>query len=139
MPRVLEALSVYRPRAVFVDFAFVDKRSGQDVARLNEAICGLQKSGTAAYLAAPPPPAGAASPLPAAKTNGHGLRDDLRWDCFEVVTAKMDAADGASGVLTYSNGHYASPSPELARPPVRVDACLRHVRAERDGGAARSR
>ena len=110
--QVLEALSAYRPRAVFVDFAFLDKRSGQDVVRLNEAICGLQKSGTAVYLAAPPPPAGAAPRPPAVKTNGHGLRDDLQWSCFEVVTAKMDAEDGASGVLTYSNGYCASPAPD---------------------------
>ena len=110
--QVLEALSAYRPRMVFVDFAFLDQRSGQDVRRLNEAICGLKESGTAVYLAAPPPPAGAASRPPAVKANGHGLRDGLQWSCFEVVTAKMDAEEGASGVLTYSNGYCASPGPD---------------------------
>src|SRR5262245_6088884 len=50
---VLEALSAYHPRAVFVDFAFVDQRRGQDIGRLNQAICGLRESGTVVYLAAP--------------------------------------------------------------------------------------
>jgi hypothetical protein len=101
---VLEALSVYRPRAVFVDFAFVDQRSGQDIGRLNQAICGLQESGTVVYLAAPPAPAG--------KTSGHGLRDGLKRSCFEIVTAQMDVEQGANGVLTYSHGACAAPDPD---------------------------
>lgn len=101
---VLEALSAYRPRAVFVDFAFLDPRSGQDIGRLNQAICGLRESGTAVYLAAPP--------APAVKTSGHGLRDGLQWSCFEVVTAQMDVGQGVSGVLTYSNGTCAAPDPD---------------------------
>jgi CHASE2 domain len=100
---VLEALSAYHPRAVFVDFAFVDRRSGQDIGRLNQAICGLRESGTAVYFAAPP--------TPAVKTSGHGLRDGLKRSCFEVVTAQMDVAQGVSGVLTYSNGTCTAPGP----------------------------
>ena len=86
-----------------------------------------------------PTACGRCAPLPAAKTNGHGLRDDLQWDCFEVVTAKMDAADGASGVLTYSNGDYASPGPDGPVPPVRVDARPSPCTPEKPRGAGTSR
>jgi CHASE2 domain-containing sensor protein len=89
---VLEALAVYEPSAVFVDFAFLDKRPGQDVAPLSEAICALQSSGIAVYLAA--------SPL-AGKAGGDGLRDGLDRSCFTPVDVQMDAETGVSGVLTY--------------------------------------
>jgi hypothetical protein len=89
---VLEALAVYEPAAVFVDFAFIDKRPGQDVAPLSEAICALRASGVAVYLAA--------SPLPG-KAGGDGLRDGLDRSCFTPVDVQMDTEIGASGVLTY--------------------------------------
>ena len=89
---VLEALAVYEPSAVFVDFAFIDKRPGQDVAPLSEAICALQEAGVAVYLAA--------SPL-AGKAGGDGLRDGLDRSCFTPVDVQMDAETGVSGVLTY--------------------------------------
>ena len=89
---VLEALAVYEPAAVFIDFAFIDKRPGQDVAPLSEAICALQASGVAVYLAA--------SPLPG-KAGGDGLRDGLDRSCFTPVDVQMDTEIGASGVLTY--------------------------------------
>jgi CHASE2 domain-containing sensor protein len=89
---VLEALAVYEPAAVFVDFAFIDKRPGQDVAPLREAICALRASGVAVYLAA--------SPLPG-KAGGDGLRDGLDRSCFTPVDVQMDTEIGASGVLTY--------------------------------------
>jgi CHASE2 domain-containing sensor protein len=89
---VLEALAVYEPAAVFIDFAFIDKRPGQDVAPLSEAICGLQASGVAVYLAA--------SPL-SGNAGGDGLRDGLDRSCFTPVDVQMDTEIGASGVLTY--------------------------------------
>ena len=89
---VLEALAVYEPAVVFVDFAFIDQRPGQDVAPLREAICALQASGVAVYLAA--------SPLPG-KAGGDGLRDGLDRSCFTPVDVQMDTEIGASGVLTY--------------------------------------
>lgn len=89
---VLEALAVYEPAAVFVDFAFIDQRPGQDVAPLSEAICSLRASGVAVYLAA--------SPLPG-KAGGDGLRDGLDRSCFTPVDVQMDTEIGASGVLTY--------------------------------------
>ena len=89
---VLEALAVYEPAAVFVDFAFIDKRPGQDVAPLRDAICALQASGVAVYLAA--------SPL-SGNAGGDGLRDGLDRSCFTPVDVQMDTEIGASGVLTY--------------------------------------
>ena len=89
---VLEALAVYEPAAVFVDFAFIDKRPGQDVAPLSDAICALQASGVAVYLAA--------SPL-SGNAGGDGLRDGLDRSCFTPVDVQMDTEIGASGVLTY--------------------------------------
>ncbi len=59
---VLEALAAYRPKSVFVDFAFVDERPG-GVERLREAICALSSAGTAVYLAGPPPVKGGKTSL----------------------------------------------------------------------------
>jgi CHASE2 domain-containing sensor protein len=89
---VLEALALYEPSAVFVDFAFIDRRPGQDVTVLSEAICSLQAAGVAVYLAA--------SPL-AGKAGGDGLRDGLDRSCFTPVDVQMDLETGVSGVLTY--------------------------------------
>jgi hypothetical protein len=90
---VLEALSLYEPRAVFVDFAFIDKRAGQDVAPLNAAICALKAANVAVYLAA--------SPLAAGERVSDGLRDGLDRRCFTAANVQMDEETGASGVLTY--------------------------------------
>jgi len=90
---VLEALSLYEPRAVFVDFAFIDKRPGQDIGPLNDAICTLKAANIPVYLAA--------SPLPGAAGVKDGLRDGLDRTCFKPVNVQMDAETGASGVLTY--------------------------------------
>lgn len=91
---VLDALSVYRPRAVFVDFAFIDPRRPEEVARLSEAICELAAAGTTVYLAAPAADSGQASPT---------IADGL-LKCARLAGAQMDSANGVSGVLTYSNG-----------------------------------
>ncbi len=88
---VLEALTVYEPAAVFVDFAFIDQRPGQDVTPLSDAICSLRASGVAVYLAA--------SPL--SDKAGDGLRDGLDRSCFTPVDVRMDTETGVSGVLTY--------------------------------------
>src|SRR5712691_7152111 len=44
---VIGALASYEPRAVFVDFAFIDPRPGDDVAELAEALCALRRAGRA--------------------------------------------------------------------------------------------
>ena len=106
---VLEALAAYGPKSVLIDFAFVDERPG-GVDRLLEAICALDKAGTAVYLAGPPP----------VKTGNTALEVRsafLEKGCARPVSAQMDSAHGVSGVLTYGNGFPATkflPTPAFA-------------------------
>jgi hypothetical protein len=90
---ILEALSVYQPRAVFVGFAFIGARAPEDLARLGRAICDLGAGGRVpVYLAAPALGPGVApinAPL---------------LECAEAVNAQMDTERGVSGVLTYAHG-----------------------------------
>ncbi len=94
---VLEALSVYRPRAVFVDFAFIDARSPEDQAALGRAICDLNARGKVpVYLAAPAP----------SSDRDQGAPINARLlECAEPVNAQMDVERGVSGVLTYLHGN----------------------------------
>jgi CHASE2 domain len=100
---VLQAIALYEPAAVFVDFAFIDRRATQDVGPLNEAICGLRDAKIPVYLAASPLRIGA----------GDGLREGLDRSCFTPVDAAMDVESGVSGVLTYR----ACRDPESCRAP----------------------
>jgi hypothetical protein len=93
---VLEALSVYGPRAVFVDFAFIDARSPEDQAALGRAICDLNARGKVpVYLAAPAPSAN--------RETGTPINAAL-LECAEPVNAQMDVERGVGGVLTYLHG-----------------------------------
>ncbi len=93
---VLEALASYGPRAVFVDFAFIDARSPEDQALLARAICDLNARGKVpVYLAAPAPEGG--------RDEGARVTPAL-LECAEVVNAQMDVERGVSGVLTYAHG-----------------------------------
>lgn len=103
---VLEALSVYRPRAVFVDFAFVDRRRPEDVERLSGAICTLKHAGSDVYLAVPAPVASGERPSEVVP----GL-----LACAAPASAQMDSEHGVSGVLTYGNGA-ATPTGFLPTP-----------------------
>ena len=115
---VLEALAVYGPRAVFVDFAFIDPRRADDVNLLSRAICSLSDNGRVpVFLAAPPPPShrpargrsgragGEAAP---SEAKGAGAINKALLACAQPVDAQMDTERGVSGVLTYA----ACPSPE---------------------------
>ncbi|MGH7383908.1 MAG: CHASE2 domain-containing protein [Candidatus Rokuibacteriota bacterium] len=100
---VLDALSAYGPRAVFVDFAFIDQRGGPETERLRRAICDLYDKGRVpVFLAAPPPP-----PPPSKGDTSRRVagppRDVIKAlrDCAKVVDARMDTERGVSGVLTY--------------------------------------
>ncbi len=95
---VLEALSLYKPHAVFVDFAFMDKRRPEEVERLGEAICDARAAGVSVYLATPPGGGESRATIAA----------PLR-KCATLVSAQMDSEHGVSGVLTYSNGQQAGP------------------------------
>ena len=93
---VLEALASYGPRAVFVDFAFIDARSPEDQALLARAICDLNARGKVpVYLAAPAPSGG--------RDEGARVNPAL-LECAEAVNAQMDVERGVSGVLTYAHG-----------------------------------
>jgi CHASE2 domain-containing sensor protein len=121
---VLEALSTHAPRAVFVDFAFIDPRPPKEVKRLCEAICSLDHATprTAVYLATVPgvespgrraqpkrntcevsPGATAVRSQPRA---GQAVLIDpepVLLTCAIPVTAEMESAYGISGVLTYND------------------------------------
>jgi CHASE2 domain-containing sensor protein len=91
---VLEALSIHPPRAIFIDFVFLDKRSEQ-ATQLRDAICGLRKAGTTVYVAV-------------LDRVLRPLDPGSVLACAVQVSAQMEGADGASGVLRYANG--VSPS-----------------------------
>jgi CHASE2 domain-containing sensor protein len=95
---VLEALAAYRPRAVFVDFAFIDQRPEDSVEGLARSICALQSvasdglgESVRVFLAAP---------------KGEKVREELLGKCARRASPDMDegVGDSDSGVLTYSNG-----------------------------------
>ena len=94
---VLDALAAYRPRAVFVDFAFIDRRPEDSVEGLARSICALQSAGSDAsgepvrvFLAAP--------------KGEKKVLEELLGKCARRASPDMDEGVGASGVLTYSNG-----------------------------------
>lgn len=94
---VLEALAAYRPRAVFVDFAFIDRRPEDSVEGLARAICALQRAGrdgpgepVRVFLAAP--------------EGEKKVLEGLLGKCASPASPDMNEGDGISGVLTYSNG-----------------------------------
>lgn len=78
----LKALANWAPKALLIDFAFIDKRKGDDVEALLETLCDLHDHDTRVYLAS----------FYYWQPN-HGLRDDLfvdsrgnaRRSCFTVV------------------------------------------------------
>jgi hypothetical protein len=88
---VLEALSAYQPRAIFMDFVFMDERPG--AAELRQAICDLRDSGIPVYLAVLEP-------------MKRPEKADQPWvfECGTQVSAQMASVYGASGVLTYAHG-----------------------------------
>jgi CHASE2 domain-containing sensor protein len=85
--QVLEALASYGPRAVFVDFAFIDAREGED--ELREALCVLQRA-----------KAGTPIPVFLAAPGGAPVRPRL-LECAHTASPEMDENVGVSGVLTY--------------------------------------
>ncbi len=90
--QVLEALSIYAPRAVFVDFVFVDAREGDQVEELAQSVCILSEAGTKVFLAAP-----------VKAVLGNTVREEL-LKCAQRASPHMDREQGVSGVLTYANG-----------------------------------
>lgn len=89
---ILEALASYGPKAVFVDFAFVDQRDDRSLEQLSTVLCQLRDAGSEVFLATPL--AGDGQP--------QGLAPLLR--CARPVMPEMDEKTAESGVLTYFHG-----------------------------------
>lgn len=91
---VIEALASYGPKAVFIDFAFVDKRDDKSIKELSAALCALRHSERSPniYLAAPVLDDGSIN-----------ITREL-LDCAIPVTPEMDGKTGESGILTYFSG-----------------------------------
>jgi len=89
---ILEALSIYHPRAVFLDFVFLDKRSREATETLRQAICNLREAKIEVYLAV-------LEPMTRPDPN-----EPWVFQCAEQVSAQMAPIYAASGVLTYAHG-----------------------------------
>jgi CHASE2 domain-containing sensor protein len=91
---VIEALASYNPKAVFIDFAFVDKRDDKRIKELSDALCTLHDSEQKPniFMAAP-----------VLEDGSIAITKEL-LDCVIPVTPEMDGKTGESGVLTYFNG-----------------------------------
>jgi CHASE2 domain-containing sensor protein len=89
---ILEALSIYHPRAVFLDFVFLDKRSREATETLRQAICNLREAKIDVYLAV-------LEPMTPPDSN-----EPWVFDCAVQVSAQMAPVYAASGVLTYAHG-----------------------------------
>lgn len=91
--QVIEALASYEPRAVFIDFAFVDKRRGEDVGPLTEALCALSREGkTRLFLAAP-----------VDETGRVLIRRELQR-CAGLATPEIFPLESSEGLLAYTRG-----------------------------------
>lgn len=89
--QVLEALASYGPRAVFVDFAFMDAREGED--ELWDALCALGRAKVTVFLASPVRPELIKRKTPAG----------VEVTCAQEASPQMEENVGVSGVLTYAN------------------------------------
>ena len=126
---ILEALLAYKPRAVFVDFVFVDERNDPDgIKALQDAICSFAQARIPLYLAISPPRTAAtdngikiAATPPSPRGAGKIRREldpdgvthvsgDKYRECAdlgkglikaELVNAQMESSHGVSGVLDY--------------------------------------
>lgn len=105
---IIEALASYAPRAVFVDFAFIDNRDPEALRELARSLCTLREAGSEVYTAAP-------------------IGDDRRptvapelLACARPAMPERDGKTGESGILTYfagragADGFVSSPAFALA-------------------------
>ncbi len=104
---VLEELESYSPRAVFIDFAFVDEHTEEDVQILHDAICKLRrrmgntegKPEIPVFTIAPVLIAG----QPPRKADPDKIVKKMidLLECADKVGARVNDEEGLSGVLTY--------------------------------------
>lgn len=93
---IIEALASYAPKAVFVDFAFIDNRDTKALKELSDALCALRESGSRVYIAAP-----------LGKDKLPGVEKQL-LACALPAMPEMDGKTAESGVLTYFHGRETS-------------------------------
>lgn len=86
---VLNALTTYAPKTVVIDFAFMDRRPGENLSALTDSLCALKRQGTHVLIVSPD----ISSP-------NYGVLSELT-QCTTPVSARIDTEEGASGVLTY--------------------------------------
>lgn len=95
---ILDALAAREPEAVLVDFAFVDKRSGDDIDILRDKFCDMKRMNIRVFVVA----FNYFAP-------NHGLREDMlipraeesdAAPCFDVVPANF-TAEKSGEVRTY--------------------------------------
>lgn len=98
--QILEAIASYRPRAVFVDFAFIDAR--EDDTDLAGKLCALARPADG-----PPVPVFIAVPANAP------VRDSL-LRCARPVSPEISESEGVSGILTYDSSSKRSGLPTAA-------------------------
>jgi CHASE2 domain-containing sensor protein len=111
--QVLRRLLDYKPRAVFVDFMFLEKRANEP--ELRDAICKLTENGIPVYLASPSVAETHTKGKPDIKNESNAnrvvsrVRQEL-LNCREpspsgikpqLVNAEMESTYGVSGVLEY--------------------------------------
>jgi hypothetical protein len=96
---ILEAIAAYQPRAIFMDFVFLDERPGID--DLRQAICDLRDAKIPVYLAVLAP-----MRRPVESPNALAEAKPKPWvfECAMQASARMAPVEGASGVLTYAHG-----------------------------------
>ena len=88
---VMEALATYAPRAVFIDFAFINQRPNENIEVLAKALCTLAES-SRIYIAAP-----------VSETGEISIRREL-LRCAQPVIPDIKDPSGDSGILTYTHG-----------------------------------
>lgn len=93
---IIEALSTYRPKSVFIDFAFIDNRDPAAIRNLSNALCTLRDAGSHVYLAAP-----------LSQNKQPDIAPEL-LACAQPVMPEMDGKTGESGILTYFHGQDTS-------------------------------
>lgn len=112
---VLDALGASRPRAVFIDFAFIDERPAEDPDTLARAICRLRNQGVDVKLAVVAP-----------EIENYGVLPGLiRDQCADPVDVSLDEPDADAGLLSYSPGAVTEkngfvPTPAFALLPQQV-------------------
>ncbi|HJV28009.1 MAG TPA: CHASE2 domain-containing protein [Aromatoleum sp.] len=77
----LEAIATYRPKAIFVDMLFVDRRADASIKRLAQTLCDIRSQGIPVFLARDMAP------------GSIGIREELQGDCAIPVAVDYEADD----------------------------------------------